>query len=139
VRSPRAAIAFVWLAFIAVLVAGCQREGAINRNPHTGETTASAVNGVQDVVVQTGDDYRFHPSTITVHPGKVRITLKHTGTGAPHDWVLQGFSAAFGVPLTSSGQEKSVEFTAPSPGTYTVVCTIHIKQGQTGTFVVLPQ
>lgn len=121
-------------------VTGCQSQAAINRNPRTGETTASAgPGGVQEVLVTTGDDYRFHPSTITVHPGKVRIVLKHTGKGAPHDWALKNFSDAFSVPLINGGDTKSVEFTAPSPGTYTFVCTIHVAQGQTGTFTVLPE
>lgn len=123
-----------------ILVAGCQSKSYVNRAPHTGASTASiGTDGVQTVVVETGDDYRFHPSDITVHPGKVKIVLRHTGTGAPHDWALKNFADAFSVPLINGGQSKSVEFTAPSPGTYTFVCTIHIAQGQTGTFVVLPE
>lgn len=121
-------------------VSGCQTQSPINRNPRTGETTASVgPGGVQEVIVTTGDDYRFHPSNITVHPGKVRIVLQHTGKGAPHDWALKNFSDAFSVPLINGGDTKSVEFTAPSPGTYTFVCTIHVTQGQTGTFTVLPE
>jgi plastocyanin len=121
---------------VAMLLAGCQSQSAINREPHPGSTTASVTAGVQDVVITTDQSYRFKPSSITVHPGKVRITLKHVGTGAPHDWSLQGFPADY-VPLISAGQTKSVEFTAPGPGTYKFVCTIHVKQGQTGTLVVL--
>jgi plastocyanin len=92
---------------------------------------------VQQVTITTDQRYRFTPSTITVHPGRVRITLTHAGTGAPHDWSLTGFPDD-NVPLVTPGQSKSVEFTAPAPGTYTFVCTIHIAQGQTGTLVVLP-
>ncbi|HEX8768973.1 MAG TPA: cupredoxin domain-containing protein [Jatrophihabitans sp.] len=125
------------LAMVAVSLAGCQTESSINREPHTGSTTASVTAGVQDVVITTDQHYRFKPSTITVHPGKVRITLKHVGTGAPHDWSLQDFPADY-VPLVSAGQTKSVEFTAPAPGKYKFVCTIHVPQGQTGTLVVLP-
>ncbi|MCW2492296.1 MAG: blue (type 1) copper domain protein [Frankiales bacterium] len=123
---------------VAVALTGCQTQSAINREPHPGTVTASLVNGVQDVVLTTDQKYRFTPSTVTVHPGKVRITLKHVGTGgAPHDWQLQGFPAD-SVPLTQAGQTRSIEFTAPAPGTYTFVCTIHVTQGQTGTLVVLP-
>ena len=132
----------VSLAALAVLVAGwlvagCQSQSAINREPHAGSTTASAVAGVQEVVITTDQSYRFTPSTITVHPGKVRITPKHVGTGAPHDWSLLNFPADY-VPLVSPGQTRSVEFTAPWPGTYKFVCTIHVPQGQTGSLVVLP-
>lgn len=134
----RAAVAAPLTAAVAaaVLLTGCQTESSINRNPHEGSTTASAEAGVQQVTITTDQTYRFYPSTITVHPGKVKITLKHTGTGAPHDWSLQGFPAD-NVPLLDPGQSRSVEFTAPAPGTYTFVCTIHINQGQTGKLVVL--
>ena len=131
--APRA----VAVVAVSLLLAGCQTESAINREPHAGATTASATTGVQDVVITTDQRYRFTPSTITVHPGKVRITLKHVGTGAPHDWSLPDFPADY-VPLVSAGQAKSVEFTAPAPGTYKFVCTIHVPQGQTGTLIVLP-
>ncbi|HJQ03745.1 MAG TPA: cupredoxin domain-containing protein [Jatrophihabitans sp.] len=121
----------------AVLLAGCQRQAAVNREPHAGSSTASMSDGVQEVTITADQRYRFNPSTITVHPGKVRITLTHTGTGAPHDWSLTGFPDD-NVPLVMPGQSRSVEFTAPAPGRYTFVCTIHITQGQTGTLIVLP-
>jgi plastocyanin len=133
----RAVLPVTSLLLVGSLLTGCETQSAINREPHAGSTTASATDGVQDVVITTDQNYRFSPSTITVHPGKVRITLKHVGTGAPHDWSLQGFPSDY-VPLVSAGQTKSVQFTAPAPGTYKFVCTIHVAQGQTGTLVVLP-
>lgn len=126
------------LAAVAVLLAGCQTQSAINREPQTGNVTASAAAGVQTVTITTDQGYRFNPSTITVHPGQVKIVLQHTGTGAPHDWSLLGLPAD-NVALVSPGQTKSVQFTAPSPGTYKFVCTIHVAQGQTGTLIVLPK
>jgi plastocyanin len=125
------------LLLAAAGLAGCQRQGAINREPHTGSSTATVSDGVQQVTLTTDQQYRFSPSTITVHPGKVRITLTHLGTGAPHDWSLDGFPADY-VPLVTPGQTRSVDFTAPAPGKYTFVCTIHVAQGQTGTLIVLP-
>jgi plastocyanin len=122
---------------MAGLLTGCQTQSAINREPHPGSSTAVSVDGVQQVTVTTDQSYRFDPSTITVHPGKVRIVLRHTGTGAPHNWSLLGLPAAF-APLVSPGQQSSTEFTAPAPGQYTFVCTIHVAQGQTGTLIVLP-
>jgi plastocyanin len=71
-----------------------------------------------------------------VHPGRVRIALVNVGTGAPHDWTLEDLPGA-AAPLASSGETKTVTFIAPAPGTYTFVCTIHKKQGQTGKLVVL--
>jgi plastocyanin len=127
---------------LAVLLAGvtaCQSEASVNREPHTGTATASTDDaGVQEILVTTGRDYRFHPSTIIVHPGKVRITLVNqgqVGAGAPHNWSLNGFPAA-AVPLIQAGERASVTFVAPAPGSYRFVCTIHVAQGQTGTLVV---
>lgn len=120
----------------ALVLTACQSQAAVNREPHTGSSTAVDVAGVQQVVITTDSSYRFSPSTITVHPGRVRLILEHTGSGAPHDWQLQGFPAD-NVPLVQPGQQRSIEFTAPAPGRYQFVCTIHIAQGQTGTLVVL--
>jgi plastocyanin len=139
-RIPRRSLAAqlgVALCACAVL-AGCQTQSAANRQPHVGATTASDSGGIQHVRLVVGNNgFRFDPSTVTVHPGKVEITLSYSGSGAPHDWQLLGIPADY-VPLTSSGQSNSYTFTAPAPGRYTFVCTIHVKQGQTGTLVVLP-
>jgi plastocyanin len=67
----------------------------------------------------------------------VEIILKHTGTGAPHDWQLSGFPADF-VPLTNGGQTRMATFVAPAAGRYEFVCTIHVRQGQRGTLIVAP-
>ncbi|MGH8862234.1 MAG: cupredoxin domain-containing protein [Jatrophihabitantaceae bacterium] len=123
------------LASVLVLGACSNTESSVNRRPHTGTATASTVAGVQQVRIEAGDDYRFHPSTIVVHPGTVEIVLVHTGTGGPHDWSLTGFPADF-VPLTNAGDTRVARFVAPSPGKYQFVCTIHARQGQTGTLVV---
>jgi plastocyanin len=121
------------------LVTGCSNnEPTINKNPHPGITTAADVAGVQQVRITTGVDLRFHPSTIVVRPGKVRIILVNTtgrGAGPPHNLDVTGIPGAF-VPLTQFGETRQVTFTAPSPGRYRFVCTIHANQGQTGTLVV---
>jgi plastocyanin len=128
-------------ALLLAATAACQSQASINRAPHSGTGTASAGNGVQQITITTGktdSDYRFHPSTIVVHPGKVRVVLVnqgHPGAGAPHDWSLTGHPNAF-VPLVAAGNKAQTTFTAPAPGRYQFVCTIHIRQGQTGTLVV---
>jgi plastocyanin len=40
------------------------------------------------------------------------------------------------VATTQAGRISSVTFTAPAPGTYQFVCSIHARQGQTGTMIV---
>jgi plastocyanin len=130
----RAGIWAVLAVALAGLVACSNQQGPVNRRPHPGTATASSVDGIQQVDVDAGDTYRFDPSRITVHPGTVRIVLHNTGTGAPHNLTFLAFGAA--TPLAGSGKTQSVMFTAPAPGQYQFVCTIHERQGQTGTLVV---
>ena len=123
----------------AVLLGACSnRQASVNRRPQTGgSATASAgSDGVQQVTITVNDTYRFSPDTITVHPGRVQITLVHKGNGAPHDWQLSGIPADY-VPLVNPGHTSVATFTAPTPGRYQFVCTIHRAQGQTGTLIVL--
>jgi plastocyanin len=124
----------------AALVSGCS-SGSSGGTKDTGAATASTVDGVQQITVSAGDDFRFDPATITVHPGKVKITLVNTGAagqGAPHNLQLPSLPAGDWVPLTSAGQSASVTFETPAPGTYQFVCSIHERQGQVGKLVVLP-
>lgn len=124
-----------------LLLAGCSNsQSSASRRPHSGSASATPVDGVQQVTVQATSTYRFVPSTIIVHPGRVRVELVNTGKpgqAAPHNWSLQGLPGA-ASPLVQAGDTAVITFTAPSPGTYTYVCTIHEKQGQTGKLVVLP-
>jgi len=129
----------VGIAVVTLLasVACTNRQAATNRRPQTGSSTAVTSDGVQQVTVSVDDRYRFSPSTITVHPGRVKITLVHKGTGAPHNLQVTKYPQD-AVPLVTRGQTTSSTFTAPSPGSYQFVCTIHVAQGQTGTLIVLP-
>jgi plastocyanin len=127
------------LAAIGLIVlAGCATQASINRRPHVGSASASIVDSTQQITVKAGDTYRFDPTTIIVHPGRVRVVLINEGHGAPHDWTLLDRPGG-AVPLASAGQTTTSSFIAPAPGNYTFVCTIHRKQGQTGKLVVLPK
>lgn len=134
VPRTRAAMTAVLLA-AAALAACSNEEPAVNRQPVSGSATASTVNGVQQILIKVGDDYRFHPATITVHQGEVRVVLRHVGTGAPHDWQLSAHPADY-VPVVQPGQTNSDTFKTPAPGSYRFVCTIHVRQGQVGTMIV---
>ena len=131
-----------WRVLLAIAVAAAclcsctNRQSPINRPSQSGSATASEVAGVQQVTVYVDDHFRFTPDVITVHPGPVRVTLVHRGTGAPHDLQVVGFPGDF-VPLVQPGGTSSATFTAPAPGRYTFVCTIHVAQGQTGTLIVV--
>jgi plastocyanin len=128
--------ALLGVVLVAVL-AGCSSTPSINRRPQSSVSAqASVVDGVQQVMIYVDDTYRFSPDTITVHSGPVKVTLVHRGTGAPHDFQVTGFPGDF-VPIVRGGGTSSATFTAPMPGRYQFVCSIHIAQGQTGTLVVL--
>jgi plastocyanin len=126
-------------ALVVTVCAGCSnREAAVNKRAHNGTGTASPVAGIQTITVTSGVDLRFHPSTLVVHSGRVRIVLQNTskaGAGPPHNLEVTGLPGVF-VPTTAAGQTQSMTFTAPAPGTYDFVCTIHANQGQTGKLVV---
>lgn len=120
----------------AVTLAGCTNtQSPINRPAPSGTATASTVGNMQHITLDVGDDFRFHPSTFVVHPGTVEVTLKHTGTGAPHDFRVTRFPTDY-VPLVDPGSTASDTFRAPSPGRYQFVCTIHTAQGMVGTMIV---
>ncbi|HKF33141.1 MAG TPA: cupredoxin domain-containing protein [Jatrophihabitantaceae bacterium] len=123
---------------LAVVIAGCtNRQASPNRRGHPGSSTAAMVNGVQQVTLTVNDTFRFDPSRVVVHPGTVKITLVHKGSGAPHDFALNGFPADQ-TGLVNAGGTTSTTFTTPSAGTYAFECTLHVTQGMTGTLVVLP-
>jgi plastocyanin len=134
-------IAYLLAAATVALTACSNTKSAVSRQPQSGSASASAVAGVQQITLEAGDDYRFHPSTFTVHPGRVEVILKHPGTGAPHNWQLVDFPADF-VPLTPAGQTSMATFTAPpligreKRAVYKFECTIHVAQGQVGTMIV---
>jgi plastocyanin len=127
------------LPLVLATVVGCSNRSApINKQTHAGTATASAVDGVQELTITSGVDLRFHPSTLIVQPGKVRITLINTakpGAGPPHNLQVTGLPGAF-IPTTVAGDRGTVTFTAPAPGTYTFVCLIHQAQNQTGKLIV---
>jgi plastocyanin len=129
------------VAAVATATAGCSnREAPINKEPHTGVEVAKLTHGVQLAVVKTGADFRFHPSTIIVHRGVVRIVLRNTepaSGGPPHNLHVTGLPGIT-VPLTYPAHAAEDTFVAPKPGRYRFICTIHVAQGQTGVLIVKP-
>jgi plastocyanin len=136
--GPVAATVLTGAAVLLLASACTNSESAVQKNPHAGISTAASTAGTQQVVLKAGPDLRFHPSTIVVHPGKVRVVLEntaHVGQGAPHNFQVSKDPDA-DLPLTTAGQQSSTTFIAPAPGRYRFVCTLHAAQGQTGTLVV---
>lgn len=80
----------------------------------------------------TAQALKFSPTTIAVSAGAtVTITLNNQDNFVPHDIAVTGLgkSASCSGPCTTS-----VTFTAPGPGSYGFICTIHPYM--TGTLVV---
>jgi plastocyanin len=108
-------------------------------NPDLGKVTVDA-DGVQEVTLQTQDDYVFSPDAFTVAPGKVRLTVTNVAEQLTHAFRFtpgkgpEPISAE--IPLLAPGDSRSIEFTVTAPGAYPFECTFHIQLGQTGTMTV---
>jgi plastocyanin len=107
--------------------------------PGVGKVTTAA-DGVQQVTIQTQDNYSFAPARFTVAPGKVRLTVVNAAAQFTHAF---RFSAGKGpepiaaaIPVLAPGERKTVEFTVQKPGDYPFECSFHTQLGQFGTMTV---
>jgi plastocyanin len=107
--------------------------------PGVGKVT-TAPDGVQEVTIQTEDDYVFTPNHFTVKPGKVKLTVVNTATQLTHNFRFSpGKGAeeiAANIPLLAPGQRQSIEFTVTKPGSDRFECSFHTQLGQVGTMTV---
>jgi plastocyanin len=100
----------------------------------------TAPDGVQEITLETGDDYVFTPNTFTVAPGQVRLTVRNTAAQLTHNFM---FSKGKGpaaiseqIPILAPGETKTIEFTVTTPGDYPFECSFHAALGQVGTMTV---
>jgi plastocyanin len=132
------------LVLAAGLLTGCGGSGSAatatsSANPDLGKVTTDA-GGVQEVTLQTQDDYVFSPDTFTVAPGKVRLTVTNVATQLTHNFRFtpgegpEAISAE--IPLLAPGDSKTIEFTVTAPGEHPFECSFHTQLGQTGTMTV---
>ena len=123
---------------LAAAVAGCGGERP-DPPPQSSKPDSVSVtpgpDGVQAVEIDADDANRFHPSLVEARPGPVRLTLRHVGKGAPHNWSARDVPGAR-VPLTRAGEVRTARFTVGRPGDYRFVCSIHEAQGSVGRLVV---
>jgi plastocyanin len=145
-RRLPAALAGAVLA--AGVLAGCSSDGgsddggtaaAPSADPSLGTVTL-AQDGVQEVTIQTPDDYVFVPDTFTVAPGRVRLTVESTAAQATHNF---RFTPGAGVeeipeeiPLLAAGQTETIEFEVTVPGDHPFECSFHVQLGQVGVMTV---
>lgn len=104
-----------------------------------GEVTV-AEDGVQEVTLQTQDDFVFTPATFTVAPGKVRLTLVNAAEDMTHNLEFDEGEGPepieAGIDFLAPGQEETIEFEVSVPGEHPFTCTFHTAQGQVGTMTV---
>ena len=76
---------------LSLLLAGCggdspaASDAAPSTAPGVGKVTVAS-DGVQEITLQTQDDYVFTPDHFTVAPGKVRLTVVNVAKQATHNF-----------------------------------------------------
>jgi plastocyanin len=138
----------VGMVLAAGLLAGCGGNGAGSASGATATrpaapslgTVTTGPGGVQQVTLQTEDDYVFTPDRFTVAPGKVRLTVRNVAEQMTHSF---RFSAGGGpaaltahIPILPPGQQQTIDFTVQTPGDYRFECSFHVQLGQVGTMTV---
>jgi plastocyanin len=143
-RRGRALLAGVVL--VATVLTGCGggggtagQEAAPSSGPALGAVT-TAPDGVQEVTLQTQDDYVFTPTAFTVAPGPVRLTVANVAEQTTHNF---RFTPDDGpepieaeIPLLAPGESRTIAFTVTAPGDYGFECSFHTQLGQFGTMTV---
>ncbi len=100
-----------------------------------GELPPRVALEVKEVTV-VGTEFSFSPSSITAKAGqKVKITFQNQG-GAPHNLVITGLGIS--TKTIFGGKTDTIEFTAPSSGTFTFFCSVpgHRAAGMEGSLKV---
>jgi plastocyanin len=132
------------VAAVVVVLTGCggsapQGDAGAATAPGVGEVTTGA-DGVQEITLQTQDDYVFVPDRFTVDPGQVRVTVVNVAEEMTHNFVFTPGAGpeeiAEGISLLAPGEEETVEFTVEAPGDHPYECSFHVQLGQVGTMTV---
>jgi plastocyanin len=144
-RRGRPARSTPMLLVVLGLLAGCYTSEpalpAATRTPDASVGTVSAApDGVQEITLETGDDYVFTPAAFTVSPGQVRLTVRNTAKQLTHNFVFTpdtGPAAiSESIPVLAPGDSDTIEFTVTAPGDYPFECSFHAALGQVGTMTV---
>jgi plastocyanin len=107
--------------------------------PGVGVVTTAA-DGVQEITIQTQDDYTFVPDTFTVAPGRVRLTLLNVARDMTHNLEFDEGEGpeeiGAGIDFLGPEDEETIEFEVTAPGDHPFTCTFHVQLGQVGTMTV---
>ena len=140
----RGGSALLGLLVLPAVLSGCAGEPAASPAPATARpgvgTVTTADDGVQEITLQTQDNYVFTPDTFTVDPGAVRLTVVNVAKDLTHNF---RFTPDEGpapidseIPLLTPGQEVTIEFEVAQPGDYPFECSFHVQLDQVGTMTV---
>jgi plastocyanin len=103
-------------------------------------TVTIAEDGVQEITLQTRDDYVFTPDRFTVAPGNVRLTLVNAAEEMTHNLEFDEGEGpepiGAGIDFLAPGQEMTIDFEVTAPGDHPFTCTFHTQLGQVGTMTV---
>ena len=90
----------------------------------------------QQVTITGNSQFRFSPSTVRVHTGYVRITLKDMGA-YPHNIVIPALKVS-SASVSGDPGGNTVSFTVDfrSKGRFPFHCEYHQSAGMVGNFVV---
>ncbi len=142
----KAAVVVVSSMVLFAGVAGCGSDEP-SGGGHAGSSSATtepgtvtiAEDGVQEVTLQTQDDYVFSPDRFTVAPGRVRLTLVNAAEQMTHNLKFEDDGPepiTAGIDFLGPGQEMTIEFEVTEPGDHEFVCTFHEQLNQVGTMTV---
>ena len=114
---------------------------------------ASAPAAPSTSISAEAKEFSFRPAAWTVPAGQqVSVTFTNAGT-TDHEWVIIAdqrqltseaeFSETmvyFEIEFLGNGRSTTATFTAPSAGTYQVICAVpgHFDRGMKGTLTVAP-
>jgi plastocyanin len=105
-------------------------EGTAAPSEGSGGEAASVTIGTD-----TGAALQFDPTTATVAQGStVELTFENRSTTVPHNLTFDEPINEATATIVDPGASETLEFTAPEPGDYQFVCTLH--PGMEGTLTV---
>ena len=141
----KAAVVAAAMVLLPIALAGCGGDDSrgLGAAPTTAEgvgTVTVAPDGVQEITLQTQDDYVFTPDHFTVDPGTVRLTVVNAATQLTHNFTFTPDSGPqpieSSISLLAPGQEATIEFDVAAPGDHPFECSFHVQLGQVGTMTV---
>jgi uncharacterized cupredoxin-like copper-binding protein len=124
----RLVLSVALLGTLVVTACGGQAQGQVNK-------AGGAPGDSGQITVKSTDQMRFEPPNVTVRVNTpVRLTLDNSGSALIHDWVIDDLGGKKVAVEAQPRQRASVEFTAPSAGTFPVYCAQpgHREAGMVG-------